>query len=370
MPALDDFDRALGDSSQADGNAWADAGFSLLSAVATKLTEQDLARLRTLWPNRPLLWQQHCAEVLGANRLYASIEILMAMVDQGAPNVGLAALESLREFDPKRFSLAQTARILVALDARLGQPIELLHRVVLEAFAATLHMDGPDDRMSASLLRVVEVDRDERIRCQAPGCVKTVHKRIHVVQDGDRIVVVGSDCWGRLYAGVPGTNVTARYGVTRGRKLTAEERALLLENTLAFVARMEEEAAAAARAEAKRADAEAERSCAAPPERPQWQPPPIDPDDPPYVAPEDRQRPRQSPLDALRRFREQEAHRVARELVARAPAFQRFPERWIARAMLRAKEDCIASGLKLDEPGSRQRIEAGALELLKRHYRP
>lgn len=143
MAALDDFDRALGDNSLADGNAWADDGFGLLSAVATKLTEQDLARLRTLWPNRPLLWQQHCAEVLGANRLDASIEILMAMVDQGAPNVGLAALESLREFDPKRFSLTQTVRILVALDARLGQPIELLHRVVLEAFAATLHMDRP-----------------------------------------------------------------------------------------------------------------------------------------------------------------------------------------------------------------------------------
>lgn len=225
--------------------------------------------------------------------------------------------------------------------------------------------------MGASLFTVVEVDPSERIRCQAPGCHKTVYKRIHVVCDGDRIVAVGSDCWARLYAHAPGTNAQPRHGGAHGRLLTPEERALLQENTAAFVARMEQEAAeAAARADAERVRHEAERRKAAQRERPRWQPPSFDPDDPPYVAPEDGQGRRRDPRDDLRRFREQEAHRVARDLVARAPSFQRFPERWIARAMLRAKEDWLASGMKLDEPGSRQCIEAGALELLERHYRP
>ena len=225
--------------------------------------------------------------------------------------------------------------------------------------------------MGASLFAVVEVDPSARIRCQAPGCRKTVYKRIHVVCDGDLIVAVGSDCWARLYAHAPGTKAQPRHGSVHGRLLTPEERALLEENTAAFVARMEQDAAdAAARADAERVRRGAERGEDAQRERPRWQAPPFDLEDPPYVASEDRQACRRDPRDGLRRFREQEAHRVARDLVARAPAFQRFPERWIARAMLRAKEDCLASGMKLDEPGSRQRIEAGALELLERHYRP
>ena len=223
--------------------------------------------------------------------------------------------------------------------------------------------------MSASLFAVVEVDPSERIRCQALGCHKSVYKRIHVVCDGDRIVAVGSDCWARLYAHVPSTNAKPQYGGAHGRLLTTEERAQLQENTAAFVARMEQEAAdAAARADADRVRYEADRRKTPQQERPRWQPPPFDPDDRPYVAQEDGQGRRRDPRDDLRRFREQEAHRIARDLVARAPAFQRFPERWIARAMVRAKEDCIASGMKLDEPGSRQRIEAGALERLERHY--
>lgn len=141
MAALEDLDRGLSDNSLTDGDALSDDGFVLLSAAAAKLNEQDLTSLPRMWPVRPLLWQQHCAQVLGSNRLDEAIEILLSMVDEGQPTVGLAALESLREFDPRRFSERQTERILVALDARLGQPIELLHRVVLEAFAATLHMD-------------------------------------------------------------------------------------------------------------------------------------------------------------------------------------------------------------------------------------
>ena len=99
--------------------------------------------------------------------------------------------------------------------------------------------------MSTSLFTIVEVDPSERIRCQAPGCHKSVYKRIHVVRDGDHIVVVGSDCWARLYAHTTLSDFTPRIGSSEGRLLTTEEREMLTSNTAEFVARMEQEASAA-----------------------------------------------------------------------------------------------------------------------------
>jgi hypothetical protein len=58
------------------------------------------------------------------------------------PNVALAALESLREFAPARFTPEQARRILAALDATLEEPVGALHRVLLEAFLATLRSAG------------------------------------------------------------------------------------------------------------------------------------------------------------------------------------------------------------------------------------
>ena len=225
--------------------------------------------------------------------------------------------------------------------------------------------------MGATLLTVVEVDWDDRIRCQAPGCGRSVHRRIHVVRDDERLVVVGSDCWARLYAGFVGTGTDPSNRGAQGRKLTAEERSLLLENTAAFVARMEEEAAAsAARVDAERVAFEERRRRAADRERSRWQPPPVDPHDPPYIFAEGDADFRRADPGALKRYRDDAALSAARELIARDPVFGRFPERWVRRAILRAEEECLARGMNLDEPGAVQRIEAGALELLERHYRP
>jgi hypothetical protein len=223
--------------------------------------------------------------------------------------------------------------------------------------------------MTASLVAIVEVDWDDRVRCQAPGCGKAVHKRIHVVRDNGCVIVVGSDCWVRMYAGIAGTSSRPQYGTAQGRKLSSEERALLLANTAAFIAQIEQEVPAAAIADAERARRESERRAATQLQQPRWQPPAFDPDDPPYVPPEELG-PRPIPRETLQKWREQEAHRIARQLLAHSPAFQSFPERWIARAMIRAREDLVKSGTKLDEPGSRRRIEVGALALLQRHYRP
>ena len=70
---------------------------------------------------------------------------------------------------------------------------------------------------------------------------------------GDRIVVVGSDCWARLYAHASNPVARLRQGDSRGRLLSAEERALLAANTAAFMQRMEQEAADASATESARA---------------------------------------------------------------------------------------------------------------------
>jgi hypothetical protein len=115
MAALQTFDQALFESSTLDGDAWADEAVVLVGSVAAKLSDDDLVGLSAIWPNRPLLWQQHCAEVLGWARQDASIELLISLVDQADPQVALAALESLREFHPARFTAEQTKAILAAL---------------------------------------------------------------------------------------------------------------------------------------------------------------------------------------------------------------------------------------------------------------
>ena len=224
--------------------------------------------------------------------------------------------------------------------------------------------------MRALLFEVVEVDPSEKIRCRAPGCHQTIYKRIHVVIDGDRAIPIGSNCWLRFYANSIGADVRPKHGGSRGRLLTADERALIEVNTAEFVARVEERVArAGAEADAERARLEAERLRTKERERARWRAPEFDPDDPPYVF-EDRDKDfRRAGRAVPAGYVEHDADQTTRDLVARLPVFRRFPSRWIARALQRAREDYIANGLKPDEPGSRQRIEATALELLERHYR-
>lgn len=89
------------------------------------------------------------------------------------------------------------------------------------------------------LLAIVEVDRDDRVVCQAEGCGHTVFKRIHVARIDGKLKVYGSDCFGRLYGRAAATLPPA-FGGSEGKKLTAEERQMLAENTEAFIAHMEQ----------------------------------------------------------------------------------------------------------------------------------
>ncbi|QFT57082.1 hypothetical protein [Microbulbifer sp. THAF38] len=82
----------------------------------------------------------------------------------------------------------------------------------------------------AKLLAIVEVEKIRSIRCCADGCNRPVYKRIHVIEEDDRsILVLGSKCYGILYKGQLSSQ--AVYTGDCSRKLTEEERRLLVENT-------------------------------------------------------------------------------------------------------------------------------------------
>lgn len=94
---------------------------------------------------------------------------------------------------------------------------------------------------SAQLLAIVEVPHDDRVRCQATGCNHPVFRRIHVVRDESGIHVYGSECFKKLFLGLPVASAAPAYTSTEGRPLTDEERQLLVENTERLIQQLEAE---------------------------------------------------------------------------------------------------------------------------------
>lgn len=89
------------------------------------------------------------------------------------------------------------------------------------------------------LLAVVEVEQDQRIRCQAPGCNHGVYRAIHVVQAGEDLKLYGSQCCAKLF-GWTSRQRAATY-TTTDRRLSAEERAHLESNTETLLGKLKVE---------------------------------------------------------------------------------------------------------------------------------
>jgi len=109
----------------------------------------------------------------------------------------------------------------------------------------------------AKLLAVVEVPRDDRVRCQSTGCNHPVFRRIHVVRENSAIRVYGSECFKKLFAGFSVASSTPQYTSSDGRHLTDEERQLLIANTERLIKQFETEYQAEL---ARKAELEAARS--------------------------------------------------------------------------------------------------------------
>ncbi len=102
---------------------------------------------------------------------------------------------------------------------------------------------------NARLRAIVAVDGKDRVRCQQPGCGHSVYAAVHVVEEDGKLMVLGSTCFAQRY-GSHAALGQAQYGGGGGRKLTDEERQLLIQNTEALLAQFEAQASADAEASA------------------------------------------------------------------------------------------------------------------------
>ena len=86
-----------------------------------------------------------------------------------------------------------------------------------------------------TLAEIVEVDRANRVQCQCNGCGQAVFKRVHLIvwEDG-RIECWGSECFKRELG--LGKAVGSLYGSGGGRRLTPEEREMLIHNRERLIA--------------------------------------------------------------------------------------------------------------------------------------
>lgn len=202
-----------------------------------------------------------------------------------------------------------------------------------------------------TLLAIVEVPEADRVQCQAAGCGHGVFRRIHVVQHDARLLVLGGDCYSKLYGGGPERAQVALWGAGC-RRLTPQEREMLVSNTAALIRRLKEEAL---QLEAQRQQAEREKLAQEQRRLAEQQARLNEPW--PRAASGRRQ--------DLDQYRAQMALRAAKDAVVRQPAFGAYPLQEVAAAMATAKAACVDRGLKLDSAGSADEIRLAALALLQ-----
>jgi len=92
----------------------------------------------------------------------------------------------------------------------------------------------------ARLIAIVGVNEDARVQCQQPGCGHSIYRRIHVVQESGKLMVLGSTCYEKRFGSASALG-NATHGGGGGRELTVEERELLVQNTAELIARFERE---------------------------------------------------------------------------------------------------------------------------------
>lgn len=81
------------------------------------------------------------------------------------------------------------------------------------------------------LLAILRVPKEQRVRCQAPGCQHSVYQRIHVVRLAGSITIYGSTCFKIHFEGHSIGSSPPSYSTVTGKQLSDEERAMLDSNT-------------------------------------------------------------------------------------------------------------------------------------------
>lgn len=211
---------------------------------------------------------------------------------------------------------------------------------------------------------MTSVDDEHKLVCQAPGCGRGIAKAIHVIRDqaGD-IRVIGSGCYARLAGHQRATADGPAIGGFDGRRLTQEERALMLADTAAFIARMEAAqwgATAVRREVARKPEQRSEYFSPTARRSPgdQWTMPTAS-------GPEAlRGVERVEALDKLARFRMQQARAAAQLAIRHWPELSAQALEVVVDAMVLAKAEYLARGGRMDAPDARRAIELAAVAAL------
>ncbi len=97
-------------------------------------------------------------------------------------------------------------------------------------------MDTGKQSISAVLRAIVSVRYEDRISCQQPGCGHSVYRRVHVVHEAGKTILLGSTCFSKRY-GDPDALGAPQHGGGGGDgiELTEEQRQILVENTEALL---------------------------------------------------------------------------------------------------------------------------------------
>ncbi len=92
----------------------------------------------------------------------------------------------------------------------------------------------------ARLHAIIAVDAAHAVRCQHTGCGHKVYAAVHIAQEADKFLVLGSSCFAKRYGGGKALGSSV-HGTGDGRRLTDQERALLEANTAALITYFEEQ---------------------------------------------------------------------------------------------------------------------------------
>jgi hypothetical protein len=224
----------------------------------------------------------------------------------------------------------------------------------------------------ARLLFVATVEESHRLVCQAPGCGRAIAKAVHVIRDqAGAVRVVGSGCYAKLSGHEQATEHGATIAGFDGRRLTPEERALMVADTAAFVARVEARLAAEREAaqqaeERMRAEAQRLREQSATSGVPASRRPGYEEWKRPMSSGPEAMRPgeRAHAREQLARFRAQQAREAARVAMQRRPELSAHSLDVVADAMAKAKTEYLERGLRMNAPDARSAIESAAVAAL------
>ena len=93
-------------SSEFLADYWSDEGISIAASLLDTFSAADWKELASVWQNMPKTWKVRCAETIDSHRSAVVESILVSMLQDGEPDVIVAAVDSLSSTGKTTFELS------------------------------------------------------------------------------------------------------------------------------------------------------------------------------------------------------------------------------------------------------------------------